>query len=237
MDKEKQQAIKEKLAKTLGIEPDDLKEALADLVDSMPSGTGSDGLVHDYDNIMLFRCTETHHGPVLDRYGRRQTVRTRANELPSELMRVWVKGRIYPFHSIKQLPQKIEPVYERDAKGNILFMNDPRTRDPYADQVPVFKTVVDPNTGKRSKATQVSKENEGVQFFERVKLSPNVVQDFLNGGAVKGMENPVVVAKVDGNYVRHFNPVDAVPLTTAEKVALIEREESRLGSRTPVLAG
>ena len=83
----------------------------------------------------------------------------------------------------------------------------------------------------------MSTENEGVEFFERVKLSPNVVHDFLNGGDVRGMENPVVVAKVDGNYVRHFNPVDAVPLTTEEKVALLEREESRLNGRTPVMAG
>ena len=153
MDKEKQQAIKEKLAKTLGVSPEDLKEVLSDLAEAMPPKSGSDGLVHDYDDIMFFRCTETHHGPVLDRYGRRQTARTRTNELPTELMRVWVKGRIYPFHSIKQLPKKIEPIYERDSKGNILFMDDPRTRDPYADQVPVFKTVVDPKTGKRSKAT------------------------------------------------------------------------------------
>ena len=236
MDKDRQALIKDKLAKAIGVKPEELGEVLSDLTETVPTVSGSSGMVHDFSGLLFFRCTNTHHGPVRDRNGKRQFVRLRANELPSELMRVWVEGRIYPFQSLKQLPKRIEAVYERDEKGNVVFIDDPLNRNPYANQVPQFKTVVDPKTGRRSKATQVSRENEGVQFFERVKLPPNEVQEFLSGKRSVGIENPVSAAKVDGNYVRNFSPVDAVPLTTAEKVALFEREERERAARYPVKA-
>ena len=174
--------------------------------------------------LRFFKCTETHYGPVLLPNGMRQAgFRSRPNAPLTEVCRVWVKGRIYPFRSLRQLPKQTEAQWHRDEEGNIQYMEDPQRRgDPRANLLPKPKMQTDAH-GKR---TQVYQPTGQVEFFEEVKIPANQVMMFLHGAGFQQtrIENPVSGPRIPGNYVNNSQMAQARSLSVAEKAQMAERE-------------
>ena len=210
------------LAESMGIEPVELVRQLrAELGEGEYDPRDLEG-----NPLRFFRCTETHYGPVLLPNGMRQVgFRTRPNAPLTELCRVWVKGRIYPFRSLNQLPADMEPQFQRDKNGSIKYIDDPQKRgDPRASLIPLPVMQTDDH-GKRTQVYE-RRTPTAIAFFEEVKIPSNQVLMFLHGSGFQQtrIENPVNGPRVPGNYVNNNQMAQARILSVAEKAQLAERE-------------
>ena len=181
--------------------------------------------------ILFYRCTHTHYGPVLAPDGTSKKYRMRPNAPLIAVERPWIRGRIYPFRSIAQLPPLLIPQWEEDENGNPVWMEDPKQRgNELADLIRKPKMTVNPENGKREQV-MLRPRPDAVAFFEPVRVSDNQAQMFLQGMGFHrtGIEEPVSGAKVPGNYVDPDDPrrqshQQARSLTPEERARLIERD-------------
>lgn len=214
----------ELLAEQMGVSLDELRRQLREEL-----GEG-DYDPRDLQNrpLRFFLCTKTHSGPVRMANGLRQlNYRHRPNAPLTEVYRMWVKGRIYPFRSTKQLPERREPVWETDPDtGQIKYMEDPQAKgDPSADLIPVPKMETDPATGKRHQVYRIVAEDPIAHFTEQ-KIPQNQIIMFLHGAGFQQtrIENPISAARIEGNFVRKGALTAGRNLSVEEKARMAERE-------------
>lgn len=106
------------------------------------------------------------------------------NEIERPNCRVYRPGHAYAFASELQLPAITEDVFEtetRNGKEVPIFIDDPANPNPYADRVPLRKTEVDPDTGKRKFVTKRIGVAHFVPLGTDRREAEAKVQDFRDG--------------------------------------------------------
>ena len=99
-----------------------------------------------------YKCVKDCFSAVLGLDGQPQTYvpDERHPNVRRHKTRLYEPGMVYTFPDDEMVPRDMRRVPKRhDGNGHPMLMDDPRKPgDPYADKIPIFETVVDPETGK-----------------------------------------------------------------------------------------
>ena len=216
-------------AEARGISLEQLQQEYRDFL-GIKAGKPYDPRDLDGNPILFFRCTKTYYGPIRQPDGGRVVdYRQHPNSPITELGRVWVKGRIYPFRTSLQLEKTYELLWVRDEHDQIVYMDNPKAKgDPRADQIPKPLMELDTATGTRRQKRVPVEKNGGIANFKVEDLSENEIYRFLHGEGLQktGIENPVNGARNHpANFVRRgAQAPEGRRLSPEQKSQMLTRE-------------